>query len=255
MTDQANWANRYDWLYSWRQADIPFYIEEAQKSGGPVLELGCGTGRISIPIAKAGIEVVGIDISKPMLDLARSKAKKAGLSKSEMSFLIGDMREFSLGRTFPVIIVPFRSFLALLNVPDQRSCLESIKYHLAPEGLLILDIFPPDLDTLTEASATAAHAWDVTHPNTGNRLIVWDQSTFDNHNQVIDARMIIDEVSQSGQVLSRVYEDFQIRYIHRFEVQHLLQLCGLRILAEYGDFDYSPLESSSSEMVIIATNT
>ena len=82
MTDQAKWADRYDWLYSWRQADIRFYIEEAQKSGGPILELGCGTGRISIPIAKAGIEVVGIDISKPMLDLARSKAKKAGLKIS-----------------------------------------------------------------------------------------------------------------------------------------------------------------------------
>ena len=120
---------------------------------------------------------------------------------------------------------------------------------------MILDIFPPDLDTLTEASATAAHAWDVTHPNTGNRLIVWDQSTFDNHNQVIDARMIIDEVSQSGEVLGRVYQDFQIRYIHRFEIYHLLQICGLQILDEYGEFDYSPLEPSSSEMVIIATNT
>jgi SAM-dependent methyltransferase len=216
--------------------------------------LGCGTGRVSIPIAKAGIDVVGLDTSKPMLDLARSKAKKAGLSKPKISFLIGDMREFSLGRTFPIIIVPFRSFLALLNVPDQRSCLESIKSHLAPDGILILDIFVPDLDTLTEVSATPAHAWDVTQSETGSRLIVWDQSTFDNHNQVIDARMIIDEVSQSGQVLGRVYQDFQIRYIHRFEIHHLLEVCGLRILAEYGEFDYSPLEPSSSEMVIMATH-
>ena len=244
----------YDWLYSWRQADIPFYVEEAQKSGGPVLELGCGTGRISIPIAKAGIDVVGLDISKPMIDLARSKAKKAGLSKPNMSFLIGDMREFSLGRTFPIIIVPFRSFLALLNVPDQRSCLDSIKSHLDPGGVLILDIFVPDLNTLTEVSATPAHAWDVTQPDTGSRLIVWDQSTFDNHNQVIDARMIIDEVSQSGEVLGRVYQDFQIRYIHRFEARHLLEIGGFQILAEYGEFDYSPLEPSSSEIVIIATH-
>ena len=254
MTNRTNWAKMYDWLYSWRQADIPFYVEEALRSGGPVLELGCGTGRIGIPIAEAGINIVGLDISKSMINRAHSKAKKAKLSGPNISFQIGDMREFSLGRKFPLIIIPFRSFLALLNIQDQRSCLESIKSHLAPSGVLILDIFVPDLDTLTEISGTAAHAWDVTEAENGSRLIVWDQSTFDNHNQVISARLIIDEVSPVGEVVGRVYQDFQLRYIHRFEAQHLFEICGFQILAMYGGFDYNSLEASSTEMVIIATH-
>jgi len=101
--------------------DIPYWVEEAVSSGGPVLELGCGTGRVAIPVAQAGVRVVGLDNSSAMLKQARAKARKLNLSSNALKFVRGEMQDFSLEERFALAIIPYRSFQALGPITRTRS--------------------------------------------------------------------------------------------------------------------------------------
>ena len=136
---------------------------------------------------------------------------------------------------------------------EQLDSLRCIRDHLAPGGRLVFDVFVPDLDMLTDDVGAPFHFMDVPHPETSQRLVVWHQNRFDNHNQVNDARTIIEEVDAEGQVVRRLYRDYQLRYVHRFEAQHLLEMSGFRVEALYGDFDYRPFDETSADMVWVAT--
>ena len=242
------WADIYDSVYSYVTDDIPFYVEEAQSSGGPVLELGCGTGRVAVPIAQTGIDVVGVDSSPAMLEVARLKVDAARLT-DRLRLVEADMRDFSLDERFNLAIIPFRGFLSLLSVEDQMLALDNIRGHLAPGGKLAFNIFVPDLQMLVQEGDVAYHFRDVVDANTGKRLVVWHQSAYDNHNQIIDARVIFDELDPDGVVDRRLFKDFRLRYSHRWEIQHLLTACGYEVEDLFGDFDRSPFDEASTEMV------
>jgi ubiquinone/menaquinone biosynthesis C-methylase UbiE len=249
------WAGVYDSVYSYVLDDIPFYVEEALAAGGPVLELGCGTGRVTIPIADAGVDITGVESSNAMLDVARRKA--AALSEDSRPRLVaGDMRELSLGgQQFYLVIIPFRGFLALMTVEDQMSALSSISSHLAPGGKLIFDVFVPDLDMLVQAGDTSYHFRDVVDAETGRRLVLWHQSAYDNHAQIIDARIIVEELDEVGTVEKRYYRDFQLRYSHRWELQHLLTTCGYAVDDLYGDFERTPFDEDSMDIVWVTSRS
>ena len=242
----------YDSVYAYVTEDIPFYVEEARRSGGPVLELGCGTGRVAVPIARAGIEVVGLDVSPKMLDAARRKA--AGLTEDDGPLLLlqGDMREFAIDRAFSLVIIPFRGFLSLLSVDDQVRTLSRIRDHLAPDGRLVFDIFVPDPEMLVQEQDIPYHLRDVTQDETGERLVLWHQSGYDHHNQIIDVRVTVENLDDAGVVSRRLYRDFQVRYAHRWEVEHLLARCGYEVVDLFGGFDRAPFDETSAEMVWVA---
>ena len=252
------WADIYDTVYSHVRDDIAFYLEEANRADGPVLELGCGTGRVAIPVARSGVEVVGLDSSAAMLDRARRKARNLGLEEGSLTLVQADMRDFCLPRLareaqkFQLVIVPFRGLLSLLTVEDQVRTLERIKLHLAPGGRLVFNIFVPDLETLSQESDILYHARDVTDPETGASFVVWNQSRFDNHNQLVDTRVVVDELDDTGAVANRLYRDYRLRYVHRWEMHHLLGLCGYEVVDLYGDFDRGPFDETSDEMVWVA---
>jgi ubiquinone/menaquinone biosynthesis C-methylase UbiE len=115
-----DWTDYYDIVSNGLEGDVEFYTEMARQANGPVLELACGTGRISLSIALRGMEVVGIDSSEKMLQKARVKAEMAGVS-GKIELVHGDMRTFELGRTFSLVMIPYRSFLHLLSVKDQMA--------------------------------------------------------------------------------------------------------------------------------------
>ena len=249
MTEFDGWADVYDWIFGQRGQDLNFYMDQAQQSVGQVLELGCGTGRVAIPLIRSGIQVVGVDNSAKMLAIARGKSSTIASDMPSPQWVIGDMRDVSLGTKFPLILMPYRGFLSLLSVEDQMKCLDNIKTHLEPGGKFIFDIFVPDLHTITEDSSTPVHLWDIPDPYTGKTLIVWDQSTFDNHHQVMNIRLILEEVDPEGIVLRKSYRQSQIRYMYRYETQHLLQLAGFEILNLYGGFEYQDFDVDATDMV------
>ena len=248
-----DWASLYDSVYSYVRDDIPFYVEAARQSGGPVLDLGCGTGRVAVSIANAGLDVLGLDSSAAMLDVARHKTKELANGSGQLSLVHADMRDFSLATSFSLAIIPFRGFLSLLTVDDQRRALENIRRHLEPGGKLVFNIFVPDLNMLVQEGDVPYHFRDVTDPDTGTRLVLWHQSKYDNHDQIIDARLIVEELDGEGTVARRSYRDFQLRYVHRWEMHYLLELCSFQVEALYGDFDYSPFDENSAEMVWVAS--
>jgi ubiquinone/menaquinone biosynthesis C-methylase UbiE len=242
------WADIYDAMHTLTE-DIPFYLDEAVKSGGPVLELGVGTGRVAIPIAQAGVNVVGIDHSPRMLEVAKRKAKVAGLSGRRLRLVQGDMRDFDLGQRFPLVIIPFRAFLHMYTVEDQRRCLHAIARHLEDGGRLALNVFVPRLDLLVDDSTPLAFRGDFTHPQTGRRVIVWHSREHDYLRQMIHEWRLLQELDEQGTVVSAWYLPLDIRYLFRYEAQHLFEGAGFAVEALYGGFDRRPFDEHSEEMV------
>jgi len=131
--------------------DVAFYERVARETGGPVLELACGTGRIALPLAKAGLHVTGVDQSEAMLAIARRKLAAVSPSVQErLSFVHQSMIQLDLGQRFGFAFVPFRSFQHLLTIDLQRKSLEAIRRHLQPGGRLALHLFDPRLDWLVD---------------------------------------------------------------------------------------------------------
>jgi SAM-dependent methyltransferase len=252
------WAEIYDSVYSYIRSDLPLYTQAAIESGGPVLELGVGTGRVAIPTSQLGIDVVGVDSSEAMLAVAARKAAMLGDSAGTLELVQADMRDFTLRdpsgsqRKFSLVTIPFRGFLALLTVEDQFSALRRIHRHLQPGGRLIFNIFVPDPNMALEQSDVPRHLTDVTDPETGVKYILYQQSQYDAYNQIVSVRTLIEELDRHDVVSRRLYRDYQLRYCHRWEVHHMLQLCGFEIEALFGDFDLSDFDESSTEMIWVA---
>ena len=242
------WADLYDRVHTLKE-DIPFWVREAKSCGGPVLELGCGTGRVTIPVAQAGVPITGVDNSPAMLSKARAGARKLGLAKEMLKFRLGDMRDFRLGQKFPLVIVPYRSFQLLLSVADQRQALENIKRHLAAEGRLIIDLFVPDQERLIRESSSPVFRRKIVDGATGRRLRVSEQNQHDPFGQIINARTILEEVDVEGGRTDRREVAYQLRYLYRFEAMHLLEAAGYRVVELYGDFNRGPFDEASSEMI------
>ncbi len=247
------WADIYDSVFSYVSEDIPFYVDEAVRSGGPVVELGCGTGRVAIPIALSGIDVVGLDSSPLMIERARQKAEQTGVSN--LRLVQADMTDFKFDDKFTLAIVPFRGLLALLSLDGLERALLNIRRHLTPGGKLIFDIFVPDLNMMVQEGDVPYHFRDVTDPTTGRRLVIWNQASYDSHSQIMSIRSTIEELDLSGRVASKIYRDFALRYMFRWEMHYLLQACGYDILELYGDFKRQEFDENSTEMVWVATPT
>lgn len=216
-------------------SDIPFYLEEAKKAQGPVLELASGTGRITIELAKAGIEMVGFDISKGMLGVAKEKSALLDPAvQKRISWIQGDMRNFELARKFPLIFIPFNSFQMLETRADQEACLASVSRHLDKGGRFILSLFAPSYERLVKRSMfTYLGSHDL--PD-GAKLSRTESAKYDHVNQMISVEWTYDVVDAQGN-LKRTIWKFPVRYLWRFETELLLEKAGLRVEALYGDYN------------------
>jgi SAM-dependent methyltransferase len=127
--------------------DVDFYVEEARASGGPVVELACGTGRISVPVTKAGIRVIGVDASAGMLEVAREYAVAEGV---ELDLRLGDLREPPVAERVPLVLIPFRSLLHMTTETERLRALRAARELLAPGGRLVFDVFAPSPDDVED---------------------------------------------------------------------------------------------------------
>jgi SAM-dependent methyltransferase len=129
--------------------DVAFYVEEAVRAGGAVLELGVGTGRIALPVAAAGVAVTGVDTSEGMLEVARERAELAGLSEL-VDLRHGDMRDPPVDGEFALVAIPFRSLLHMETDADRRAALRAVRERLAPDGRFVFDVFTPAADDIAD---------------------------------------------------------------------------------------------------------
>jgi len=226
--------------------DVDFFVQQALGSGGPVLELACGTGRISWAIAAAGVRITGLDRSPEMLRVAESKRQAAGAAATERArFVSGDMTAFDLGQRFPLIICPFRSFQMLLTVEEERDCLGAVYRHLEGGGRFIVPLFDPRLEYLVPGGVAARTSMrigePVRHPVTGNDVVV-DAMERENDplTQTFVERWRFREMGAGGRVLREEWETLPMRWIYRYEMRYLLELSGFDVEAEYSDYEGAP---------------
>lgn len=236
-------AATYDLRTATPAGEIDFYVERARASGGPVLELGCGTGRITWPIARAGVPIVGLDIEQGMLERAEAKRhQEATAANNRARFVRGDMSNFSLDDRFALAIIPFRAFLMLLTSEAQEQTLACVRRHLIPGGQLIIDVFDPRYDLLAEEKFTPRREVPAMHdPATGNTISVTVvERVNDRIQQRASERWIFRETAADGVLVNEQEELLEIRWIFRYEMRHLFALAGFIVEEELSDYFGAP---------------
>jgi Methyltransferase domain len=200
--------------------------------------LACGSGRLTIPIAQSGVEIVGADLSKSMLDTACAKALRAGV---KVQFLEADMRSFDLPGKFSTILIPGNSLLHLFTPEDLKHCFACVRRHLDVNGRLVFDISKWDLAMLARDPAVRFPVMTV------NDVTIEETATYDAANQI---RHIVWYFSRPGGADFRVI-DYSLRVIFPQELLLLLDAAGFRVEARYGEFTREPFTSSSPRQVCI----
>jgi len=197
--------------------DVSFYVDEAVRSGGPVLELGVGTARVAVPMTAAGVEVIGVDLSEGMLEVARERAALAGVS---IDLRQGDMRDPPVGGSFPLVVIPFRSLLHMETDIDRRSVLRAVAERLAPGGRFVFDVFAPGAEDIADTHGR----WLEREPG------IWERADWD-----IQTRTLILRVSgEAGDA------EMSLAWLSVPEWKELLRDEGFVVDAVYGWFDRSP---------------
>jgi len=220
-----------------------FYVEEARRSGGRVLELGCGTGRLTIAIAQSGIEITGADLSRAMLDAAQAKALAAGVN---VQLVEADMRRFNLPGSFAAILIPGNSLLHLLTIDDLRGCFTSVRRHLQANGRLVFDISKWDPVRLARDPGQRHPVLRVSDPERGE-VTIEETATYDVVEQI---RYIRWYLSAPGAADFRII-DYRLRVIFPQELSLLLETTGFRMEARFGEFTRESFQASSPRQVCI----
>jgi SAM-dependent methyltransferase len=227
------------------QADLPFYLKEAKKAKGPVLELACGTGRLTIPIACSGVDITGVDISEPMLSRARDKAAFAG---ANAVFIRADIRFFRLKTKFKFIFIPFNSMQHLHDRVSLERFFSRVKAHLAPGGRFILDVFNPNPHFLVRDPDEFIPIGCYKDPATGRDILVNESYSYDKAAQA--ARPVWHYKCARRNMGAK---KLNMRCFFPLELEMLLHYNGFAIKAKYGDFDRSVFRSDSSRQILVCS--
>ncbi|UCC51044.1 MAG: class I SAM-dependent methyltransferase [Anaerolineaceae bacterium] len=249
-------ADLYDHVVPYRERqDVSFFVEAAKEVDGWVLEVGCGTGRVLIPTARAGVRITGLDISPHMLAVCKERlGEESAEVQNRVKLVEGDMRNFSVERSFSLVTIPFRPFQHLTTVEDQLDCLGSIQRHLAPGGRLILDLFNPSLEALTRDNLGQELGDEPEFSTPDGRKVKRLNKIVsrDHFKQVIQVELIYDVTYRDGRE-ERLVHEFPMRYLYRFEAEHLLARAGFEIENIYADYNKQPYGSIyPGELIFVA---
>ena len=224
--------------------DIPFYLEQSVNYGDPILELACGTGRVSIPIAKSGFDVTGIDISSSMLNSAAVDAAEAGV---KINLIKGDIRNFEIDKKFSLIIFPFNSIAHLLDLESVNGCLSCVKKHLAPDGRFIFDYMNPDSNYFTRDQSVSYPEAEYRDPDSDEKVIVTYNCYYDRATQ-------INHVKWHYKIGDKLFdEDLDMRMFYPQELDALLVFNGFEIEHKFGDFDGAAFNSDSKKQIYVCS--
>lgn len=238
----------YDLEYTF-QDDIPLFLGLAERTGGPILELGAGTGRVAVPLARAGFSVVGLERSPAMLEVARRKLR--GRAGRRVTLTQGDMRSFDLPSRFPLAVIPDNTFAWLLAKGDQRSALECIHAHLQPGGLLAIVLQNPYHLVLEPPAGEVLLVW-AGRPEDGQTVKKFWSARAGLAEQLLDIHIWYDVAGRDGSVI-RHPVDMTLRWFYRPELELLLESCGFVLENLYGSYDLDPYDADSPLLIAIAT--
>jgi SAM-dependent methyltransferase len=248
-------AELYDEVDTYRnRPDIEYYVSESRETEGSILELGCGTGRILIPIAEAGGDIAGLDLSAHML--SRCTQNMAALpddTRGRIRLVRSSMVQFAFNTTFDLILIPFHAFQHLISVDEQMSCLRHAHQHLSSTGRLIFDVFHVKHDLITNPEAKKERGTEPDLEISGGRRMRFCGRVVSFHpsEQYNEVELIFYVTGPDGTV-NRHTRSFPMRYFFRYELEHLLARCGFEIIEMYGSFDRGAFVDDSPEMIVVA---
>lgn len=236
--------------------DAEWYRAKARECGGPVLELGAGTGRIALGIAQDGIPLHALDADPAMLDKLRQKlATHPQEVRERMTVSVGDMRTFTLVERFALIIAPFRAFLHNLTEDDQRACLARVREHLRPGGCFAFNVFHPSLEYMARHTGALAGVWRWagTFPHTDGGHIVRSESTrYDTVRQLVNSLHRYEEYGPDGTLTRTSLHRLQLAYLYPSDLRRLLTGAGFQLVRMAGGFHGRPFDNDTDELVIEA---
>jgi SAM-dependent methyltransferase len=252
MSEFELFARTYDLEFGTLTEDIPFWLELAKETGGPALEFAVGTGRVAIPIARAGIPTVGIDVSPGMLGHLHAKlAREPGLPLAAVE---GDMRTVDVRDRGPFGLVysPGRALQGMLTLEDQLAAFGNARRHLRSGGLFAGSLFFPDVKYLAMGRRPWTPADGFTDPETGRRSLVSESTIYDLRAQRLLARFRVEEFGEDGEVVRTELRELALSWIWPRELDHLLVRAGFTPKRLYGDFRRTPFAEGGTEIVFVA---
>ena len=227
-----------------------FYVGLAKAARGPVLDVGCGTGRILIPCLQAGVDIEGVDLFPGMLSRLREKAAALKLNPTLHQ---ADMKSFRLTRRYALIVIVFNAFVHNLTTDDQLACLSACREHLLPDGMLVLDVSFPGLHWIGGESGTRALEGEIQHPQKPDlKIRGWDTRTFDRVKQVQYSFNEVEILDAAGNVVAVHPSKTEMRWTYKPEMELLLRTAGFARWQFLGDFDGRPLEKETDMMIVQA---
>jgi|GEM_PF-1737360 len=241
-------AETFDWIHTFR-GDIPFWINQAKRNTGPVLELGCGTGRTTWEIADASVPIVGLDLSMAMLRVAESK-RKLHPEAASVILKLADMRDFNLGIKFNTIIMPGRSFEHTTTVEDQKKIFVNCREHLNEGGnLVIFTMGPPDQNI--PQGVEYLHK-SVLNPNNGNTCRLYNNLTFDETNQITTITQRLEELEANGSALREWnYPPLKLRWSTAKEMDELGKEFNFKVVTRFSDWLRRPYREGDRFMIYV----
>jgi len=251
MVDYDNLAEYYDAEWKDLTQDIPLLLELAKRTGGPLLELACGSGRVTFPIAREGIEIYGLDNSATMLDFAEKKLEnQPEIVKEHCHFLQADMKDFNLNRKFKFIFIPINSFLLLPKKEDQEKCLDTINNHLDDNGLFYIDVYSPRFEFCAEAKSPIRFLKHFYVPEKKRVVLLWEYVERNMAEQITEIDLLYEEYDEKGN-LKRNARHLTMGIIFRYEMQFMLEKHGFEVIEFYGNYDKSPFKVDSPQMIYV----
>jgi SAM-dependent methyltransferase len=248
MSESIAWdhvARFYD-IYAQATFDIPFFLQEAKKSSGEILELMAGTGRVSLPLIQAGVQLTCVDNSAEMLAGLQDKLEQQHLSARIHKM---DVRELALHKQFDQIIIPFHSFSELHSPADQKQVLVRIYEHLSEKGRFICTLHNPPqrLRPVDGQLRLVGNYPDVEHQ--GN-LLLWSLSTYDASTRIVDALQFYEQYDSSGVLRKKSLLQIKFMLLPKQDFEVLAVTAGFKVLALYGDYSYAPFQDETSPYMI-----
>jgi SAM-dependent methyltransferase len=250
-TEYDSFARFYDMEYRNVTDDLEFYRQFAERCGSPILELGCGSGRVLAHLAKAGFRVTGIDASPPMLDIARQHLAEDARIERHARLVEADMRTFALRTRFRMCFCAINSFMHLLTNDDQAACVANVHHHLVSDGLFIIDVFNPDLALLLEGGGRLMLERLLVDPANQSVVTKMVSAWVDRGRQVNHVTYLYDELQGDGS-LKRTLAAISQRYLYRYEMQLLLEKNGFVVENVFGSYDLDTYGPDSMKMIFVA---
>lgn len=234
-------GSHYDRLFG--RGYVDFWLSQAKIRGGPILELGCGTGKLSIPLAQAGFSVVGLDNSVSLLQFAASK-------NNEVKWIEGDMRSFNLSEKFALIMLPSNNLGHLHTPEDFESCIRHVKRHLRPGGVFVIDVFVPNLKALLRDAKEEYVLDEYDNPEGQGLVRVVATSRYESTTQIVRTKTIRKVEGEPDQVGS-----LDLKMYFPRELEALVRCNGLRIVDRYGGHAGEPFDDNSRFQILVCEVT